>query len=1172
VSTCLASREQLFPGPGEIANLCRAYDWASSPLGPPEGWPVALRTVVSTLLASRHPMFLFWGPECVQIYNDAYRPSLGSGPRHPAALGARGEEFWTEIWSDIGPQIEQVRSGGEATWHEDQLLPIERNGRIEDVYWTYSYSPVRSDTGEIDGVLVVCQETTKSVRTREAIQRIANRLVTHLESQTDAFITLDQEWRFTFANREAERVLESRRDQLIGISVWEAFPEAVGSVFDDQYRLARQSGQPVEFEQFFPPLNRWFGVRAFPSDEGLAVYFQDISDRKAREAELRESQRLVEIAGQVARVGGWSVDLGTGTATLSDVVCEVHELPPGTTFSLDDGLSYYAPESRPLIEKHFRRTAEEGEPYDLDLEILTATGRRVWVRSVGEAVRDEEGVIRRVQGAFQDISHQKQSEAELRDSERRFRELAESMPLVVWAANAEGMIDYQTEAIIRYTGKSREELAGEAWLNVLYPDDVEPTAAAWIRSVQTGEPYEVEFRIRRHDGAYRWFLTRAHAFRGADGEIVRWYGSSTDIHDRLQLERKARDLADRMTATLESITDAFYLLDSEWRFTFLNAQAERVLQRTNDELLGRTLWETFPVLVSSRLEEEFRGAVDTRVTAAFSHFYPPLERWLDVRAYPSDQGLAVYFRDITQERAAEDRLKEQAALLDRSQDAIMVRDLEHNIVFWNTAAERIYGWSREEALGRSVRDRLYADPAPFDAATGAVLADGDWTGELEQLRSDGSTVFVQCRWSLVRDEAGEPSRILAINTDATERKKLLSQFLRAQRMESIGTLAGGIAHDLNNVLAPILLSIGVLRMEIEDPDAQEMLATIEASAQRGADMVKQVLTFARGVEGSRLAVDLPQLIEDLGRVVRDTFPKTITFRSTLSEGLWAVAADRTQVHQVLLNLLINARDALPNGGELTIIAENLTIDANYALMSQWATPGRHVRVSVVDSGTGMPPEVVQQVFDPFFTTKEVGKGTGLGLSTVAAIMRSHGGFVNVYSEVGAGSTFRLYFPAAAEGGTESGGSEESVPLDLPRGQGELILVIDDEMAIREITRQTLEAFGYRVVTATDGVDAVGIYARRGDEIALVLTDILMPFMDGPSTIRALTRMNPAVRIIAASGLGANGGVARAATYGVKDFLPKPYTAETLLSAIHAALSDEYAHCTRSIAAGPRRSC
>jgi PAS domain S-box-containing protein len=491
------------------------------------------------------------------------------------------------------------------------------------------------------------------------------------------------------------------------------------------------------------------------------------------------------------------------------------------------------------------------------------------------------------------------------------------------------------------------------------------------------------------------------------------------------------------------------------------------------------------------------------------------------------------------------RIQEQAELLDRAQDAILVRDMDQRIVYWNRAAERIYGWSQDEVVGRSIRELLYRDPAPFDEATACVLQDGEWSGEVEHVNRSGVVLAVEGRWSLLRDAEGRPHRILSINTDVTERKRLLAQFLRAQRMESIGTLAGGIAHDLNNVLSPILLSIGLLREEVDDPMLQEVLATIEGSARRGADMVQQVLGFARGFDRSDVRVDVPRIVGDVVRVTRDTFPRNIEVRSELTEAQGVVVGDPTQVHQVFLNLLVNARDAMPDGGVITVRTEGIEVDESYAAMLSGAEPGAYLRITVEDTGQGMPPEVVAKAFDPFFTTKEVGKGTGLGLSTVDAIARGHGGFVNLYSEVGAGTTVRIYLPTREPGSEANEGRVDRV-LELPRGNGELILVVDDEGSVRNITRQTLETFGYRVLTATDGADAVAAYGRHGEEIALVLTDMVMPIMDGPTTIRALKRMNAGVRIIGASGLGANGGVARAADSGVRYFLPKPYTAESLL--------------------------
>ena len=937
-----------------------------------------------------------------------------------------------------------------------------------------------------------------------------------------------------------------------------------GTVFQEKVRIPMPRDgemQEVYWDYAYSPAFDDEGQIA-----GVLVTCRETTEEVRIRERLKERESLVTIAGELARFGGWRVDLETGVSHWSDEVCRIHEVPLGSTPTPEEGIQFYAPEYQETIRTRFTSCAVEGEPFDLELQIITASGKRVWVRALGEPVRDANGQIREVQGAFQDITYTKETEAALAESERRFRELAESMPLIVWTALPSGEMDYQSSDLLRLTGKTRDELRGKRWLDVLHPDDREPALAAWTRNVESGEPYEVQFRIRRHDGAYRWHLTRAVPVRKNEGDVVKWFGSSTDIHDQLEVEREAHALSQRMARTLESMSDAFLLLDRDWNVLFINAVGEELVERERGELVGRNVWEEFPELVGSTFEVAYRRARDTGEPTSIVEYFPPLERWLNVRAFPSDDGLAIYFRDVTAEREDRNRLREQAELLDRAQDAILVRDLEHRIIYWNAGAERIYGWTGEDALGRSIRELLYSDPAPFDEATRAVLNQGEWSGELQHLRADGTSITVEGRWSLVRNEAGEPWRILAINTDVTDRKKLLNQFFRAQRLESIGTLAGGIAHDLNNVLAPILLSIGMLREEIRDEELQEILETIESSAERGASMVNQVLAFARGVDGARVLVDLRRIVSDLERVVVDTFPKGIRLRNEISEDLWPLVGDPTQIHQVLMNLLVNARDALPQGGLIRLGAENAELDEHFAAMSPGALPGSYVCLSVIDNGTGMSPEVVDQIFDPFFTTKGVGEGTGLGLSTVAAILRSHGGFVNVYSEVGNGTTFRLYFPAEADGVSEE---EARTTSSLPRGNGECVLVVDDEHSVREITRQTLEAFGYEVVTATDGADAVAIYERRQYEIDLVLTDIMMPVMDGPAAARALMRMDAKVKIIAASGLGADGGVARAMESGIKHFLPKPYTAETLLRTIRQALESTVTPSRRGDPEGSR---
>jgi PAS domain S-box-containing protein len=514
-------------------------------------------------------------------------------------------------------------------------------------------------------------------------------------------------------------------------------------------------------------------------------------------------------------------------------------------------------------------------------------------------------------------------------------------------------------------------------------------------------------------------------------------------------------------------------------------------------------------------------------------------------------GVSKVARDITERKLAQEQIAEQAALLEKARDAILVRGLDGEILFWNSGAERMYGWTRLEAIGRNVREFLYSNPTKFEEVNGLTLSQNQWQGELQHLTKNNSEITVEARWTLIRDNEGRPKSVLAINTDITEKKKIEAQFMRAQRMESVGTLAGGIAHDLNNILAPIILSVDFLKTISDHPQAKRILETIDVSAKRGADIVRQVLSFARGLEGQRIEVQPRHLLKDLEIIIKDTFPKDIRLQFSAPSDTWTILGDPTQIHQILLNLCINARDAMPSGGSLTIGVENCVLDEQYAAMNIDAKAGRYMIISVADSGTGIPRDNLEKIFEPFFTTKEINKGTGLGLSAVMAIAKSHGGFVNVYSELGKGTTFKVYLPAIER-------SSEARPphlgkVNLPRGNGETVLVVDDEASILIVTSQTLQAFGYRVLTATDGADALAIYVQHKDEIAVVLTDMMMPVMDGAATIQALMRINPGVKIIAASGLNANGGAAKASGGGAKHFLTKPYTAETLLTALRTIL-------------------
>lgn len=502
-------------------------------------------------------------------------------------------------------------------------------------------------------------------------------------------------------------------------------------------------------------------------------------------------------------------------------------------------------------------------------------------------------------------------------------------------------------------------------------------------------------------------------------------------------------------------------------------------------------------------------------------------------------------RYAIERKQTEQQIRQQAALLDIANDAIFVQDLGGQILFWNEAAERLYGFQKVEAIGKKTKKLWQEKNLPLlQKALQALQQEGYWKGELNQITKSGKEIIVESRWTLVRDFGNKPQSILIVNTEITQKKQLEAQFLRAQRLESIGTLASGIAHDLNNVLAPILMTAQLLETQIKDERSQRLLPILITNAKRGANLVKQVLSFTRGLEGERTLLQLKHLIGEIQQVIKETFPKSIEVVAQITQNLWTVSGDATQLHQVLMNLCVNARDAMPKGGVLTVTAENFLIDENYAKMNLDAKIGPHVVVTVTDTGTGIQADVLDRIFEPFFTTKELGKGTGLGLSTVLGIIKSHGGFINVYTEEGKGSQFKVYLPAQ-----DAKESLEEAELKLPTGNGELILVVDDEDAIRDITKTSLEAHNYQAITASDGIEAIALYAEHRDNISLVLTDMVMPSMDGLTTIRTLQKINPDVKIIAVSGLATHDKVNAAYNMGIQAFLPKPYTANQLLEAI-----------------------
>ncbi len=622
---------------------------------------------------------------------------------------------------------------------------------------------------------------------------------------------------------------------------------------------------------------------------------------------------------------------------------------------------------------------------------------------------------------------------------------------------------------------------------------------------------------------------------------------------------------------LKELADLKFVLDESaivattdqlGRITYVNNKFCEISKYTREELVGqdhriinsgyhpkefiRNIWTT---IANGKV---WRG--ELRNKAKDGSIY-----WVDTTIVPfvAENGKPFQYTairyEITERKLAEERIRQQAELLNKTQDAVIVCDLNFRIIYWNKGAETIYGWETAEVMGTDIAQLLFPDGRKeLDEIRSKFDETGTWSSEAVRLTRDKRTIDVKARWTLVRGEHGEPDYILVVHTDISDQKRAEKHLLRAQRMESIGTLAGGIAHDLNNILSPILMAVEMMQLEDEEGKFARWTAMVRENTGRGSDLVKQVLTFARGMDGERVSVQVRHIVKDLVKVLSETLPKNIHVKFNIEPDLWPISADPTQIHQVLMNVCINARDAMPNGGTIRIEAKNFEIDAHYARLNPDAEPGNYILITIGDTGIGMNSDVLARIFDPFYTTKEVGKGTGLGLSTTHSIVKSHGGFISVYSEPRKGTQFSIYLPSIE---TRSEVDRRDGLSKYSQGHGELVLVVDDEDNIREITKATLEKFGYRVLTATDGADALGIYAQHKDDIDIVLTDMAMPLLDGAGMIRAMRRVNPGMKIVAMSGILNAEQTAELESLNVTSHLIKPFTAERLLTVLAATLAE-----------------
>jgi PAS domain S-box-containing protein len=770
------------------------------------------------------------------------------------------------------------------------------------------------------------------------------------------------------------------------------------------------------------------------------------------------------------------------------------------------------------------------------------------------------------------INHHRVEQA-LSLSEARARAVADHSPVGIFMCDPDGKNVYTNRAINAQLGRPMAEELGDRWPEHLHPDDQARVLRAWRKYlVDPAGGYDVELRAVRSDGSERILHVSASPVHEC-GRLLGHVGNSVDITERKQTERVLHERESRLRAIIETDPECVKLLSPDGELLEMNPaglamlEAGSLAEARAKPLLEFVLPEYRPpyqALMAQALRGE-SGALEFEIVGLRG-----TRRWLETHVAPMrDQAGAIatvlaITRDISARKRSEATMRESEERFRQVVENI-------NEVFWLSEVDGrrvLYVSPRfEEVWGQSCA-ALYASPLrwlesvhPEDRGrVEAALA--RWRGEPHDesyriVRPDGGERWVRARVFPVNDASGRAYRMVGLAEDITERKRLEAEVMRAHRVESIGRLANGIAHDMNNILAPIVMAAPLLKMGLPPDETEKILDAIENNAKRGADLVRQLLFFSRGVEGGRGTVDPGKLIQEITDIARQTFPRSIEIDTTVGYGTWFVRGDSTQLHQVLLNLCLNARDAMLQGGTLRLSAENIRLDADTLAGHRDAAPGPFVLFRVSDTGVGVPPEIADKIFEPFFTTKGLGKGTGLGLATVLGIVTSHRGLIKLRSERGRGSVFEVYLPAAPERTAEEKTPENAAP---PGGKGELILVVDDEPNIRSILAQLLRHSNYRVLVASDGAEAAALFARQPAEIRLVITDLDMPIIDGVGLTRVLRSIRPEVKILVTSGVSGEtnrpGRAAELQELRITGFLLKPYTAEHVLIAVHEAIEKQ----------------
>jgi PAS domain S-box-containing protein len=1017
------------------------------------------------------------------------------------------------------------------------------------------------------------RESKERAELRKA-QEAQAQLAGIVRGMNEACFALDKEWGFTFVNDRCETLFGHRRDEMLGHRFWEVFSKLAGTPMEKNYRRAMTERVPVAFEAFSPIAKRWLDIRLFPSGDGLAAFLLDIDERKRAE---EAQSRLAAIVN--------SSDDAIISKTLDGVITSWNKGAEKIFgYSAEDAIGkpmlILFPPGRMDEEKEILSWIVRGETVQhFETLRIRKDRKQIHVSVSISPITDSDGKIIGASKIARDITERKQGEEALRNTHAQLRQLLEHSPAVIYSLKIDGaklipkVASENITALLGYTVE--EALSYEWWHGNLHPEDRDRAVAGLTETMTQGTSV-TEYRMRHKDGTYRWVEDKQRLVRDTLNQPDYLVGIWADISERRHAEEALRkvsretysrkntrvlvDLAvilglGAVAEVIANYTDAFELLLEKLVLKFKG--------NLDDLFVPMGIALTGLLIFSYRRWRDAQSRVteQANIQETLRKLHGELEKRIQQRTVELANANDSLRTEITGHKRAQENLIEKTAFLEAqtnsTMDAILVVNSHGKIILKNHRLNELFEIpdeiARDDDDAKTLRHALglIKGPEPFIQRVQYLYEHPEEIGRDEIMMLDGR--ILERYSSPVRDKAGKYYGRIWSFRDITQSRKLEEQLRQSQKMEAVGQLASGVAHDFNNILAVIQMQSDLLMAsEGSTPVHKEYADEIGAAATRAAALTRQLLLFSRKQAAHLRDVDLNESINNMTKMLRRTIGEDIQMQFKFAMKSLHVRADPGMLDQVLMNLAVNARDAMAQGGQLVIETSAVEFDETAALQSAKMRPGSFVCLSVNDTGCGIAPENLARIFEPFYTTKEVGKGTGLGLATVFGIIQQHQGWVNVYSEIGQGTTFRIYLPRLAKAEEQKPETLAAAPA-LPGGN-ETILLVEDDPYVRKSAIRTLSGLGYQVLEATNGAEALEVWKLNRDKIRLVLTDMVMPGgMTGKDLGEQLRKENPGLKLIYASGYSAEVVEKGLAVEEGVDFLTKPFSTAMLAKTIRARL-------------------